>query len=210
MNWSWLHRPLESPSIYRAVQNFLGAGGRSLDDVFERGFGGACGLVLDVGSGPVRETPLPNGTLVGFDINPRYVLRYATAGSTSQCDLFGVVGTAAAMPFSTGTFDECGSVAVLHHLPDPLAADTAREMLRVLKPGGRLSVFDMVRPERFGDGPLASFLCAIDRGRHLRTRTALGELLREACPGPWSEDPVVYAWPRLHGVLFMLHKPAQR
>jgi SAM-dependent methyltransferase len=208
LSWSWLHRPLESPRLYRAVQAILGGGGQTLDATYAKGFGHALGTVLDVGCGPIQETPLPSGTLVGLDVNTAYVRRYVDARGTHECRLLGVVGSAVALPFPEATFDECRSVAVLHHLPDRLATEIVREMVRVLKPGGRLSLFDMVRPESFGAGPLASMLCSLDRGRHVRTGRALASLVRDAQDGDWSEDPVTYAWPRLRGLLMLHRKPS--
>ena len=42
--------------------------------------------------------------------------------------------------FATGSFDGCRAERVLMHVPDPIRA--LSEMLRVTKPGGRVSVFD--------------------------------------------------------------------
>ena len=190
------------------VQAVLGGGGQTLDETYAKGFGGARGTVLDVGSGPIQETPLPEGTLIGFDVNTAYVQRYVSAVETPGCRLLGVVGSGVALPFPEATFDECRSVAVLHHLPDELASEIVREMVRVLKPGGRLSLFDMVRPKSFGAGPLASMLCSLDRGRHVRTGAAFAGLVREAHDADWSEDSMVYAWPRLRGLLMVHRKPS--
>jgi SAM-dependent methyltransferase len=50
----------------------------------------------------------------------------------------GVRGTAYALPFADGTFDAVVASEVLEHLPDDRLAMS--ELVRVLKPGGRLAV----------------------------------------------------------------------
>ena len=59
----------------------------------------------------------------------------------------GRVADAEALPYHDGTFDLVIGHAVLHHIPD--VERTLREVLRVLKPGGRL-VF-AGEPTRYGD-----------------------------------------------------------
>ena len=56
-------------------------------------------------------------------------------------------GDARALPWRAGSFDVVVSATALHNIPD--AAGRARaleEMVRVLKPGGRLSMFDIFQP----------------------------------------------------------------
>jgi SAM-dependent methyltransferase len=53
-----------------------------------------------------------------------------------------VEGNAAAMPFVDGSFDIAVSRFAFHHLPD--AEPVAREMARVVRPGGCVAVIDMV------------------------------------------------------------------
>jgi SAM-dependent methyltransferase len=53
-----------------------------------------------------------------------------------------VEGDAAAMPFEDGAFDVAMSRFAFHHLEDPEAV--AREMARVVRPGGHLAIIDMV------------------------------------------------------------------
>ena len=228
---SWVHKPLESPRLYNLVQRLLGAGGQPLDGVYDRGFGRSSGLVLDVGCGPVQETPLPEGTLVGLDINLGYIERYVAGGATLEtapvseraaetsasprlgdaaprCSVLGVAGSAAELPFADETFDECRCVTVLHHLPDTLARRTLSEMDRVLKPGGTLAILDMVRPPGVRQGLLAWILCALDRGHHVRTGARLATMVQDQLPGAWSEESFLYAWPRLHGLLLIWRKEA--
>lgn len=75
------------------------------------------GLFLDCGAG-LRRTAYPQ--VVHLDI-----VRYSTTD---------VVGVAERLPFADGTFDGVISVAVLEHVRDPFQC--ARELVRVLKPGG--------------------------------------------------------------------------
>jgi SAM-dependent methyltransferase len=51
-----------------------------------------------------------------------------------------VVGDAGHLPFASGSFDGCRADRVLQHLPDPASA--IAEIVRVLRPGGRLVVID--------------------------------------------------------------------
>jgi SAM-dependent methyltransferase len=53
-----------------------------------------------------------------------------------------VEGDAAAMPFEDGAFDVAMSRFAFHHLEDPEAV--AREMARVVRPGGHVAIIDMV------------------------------------------------------------------
>ncbi|HEX5326319.1 MAG TPA: methyltransferase domain-containing protein [Acetobacteraceae bacterium] len=79
----------------------------------------ADGLVLDCGAGrrPVYYDHVVNLDIVDYDTTD-------------------VICIAEALPFVDGAFDAVISVAVLEHVRDPFIA--ARELARVLRPGGRL------------------------------------------------------------------------
>lgn len=77
------------------------------------------GLVLDCGAGrrPVCYPNVVNYEIVDYDTTD-------------------VIGVGEVLPFRDGTFDAVISIAVLEHVKDPFAC--ARELVRVMKPGGKL------------------------------------------------------------------------
>lgn len=91
-------------------------------------------LVLDGGCGPGRASErlrARGARVVALDLAPR-MLALATARGAARA----AVGDVARLPFGEGTFDVVLSTEVIEHTPDPL--DSARELYRVLRPGGHL------------------------------------------------------------------------
>jgi SAM-dependent methyltransferase len=81
-----------------------------------------------------------------------------------------VEARAEALPFPDETFDVAISRFSIHHWPDPAGA--LREVARVLRPGGRVVLVDLVAPE---DAGLDTFLNAVELLRdptHGRTQRA--------------------------------------
>lgn len=111
--------------------------------------------VLDVGSGiggPARHLAVELGCRVtGIDLTEEFV-QVATS-LTSRCGLADRVsfrqGSALTLPFGDGTFDG----AVLMHVGMNVAdkATLFSEVRRVLKPGGRFGVYDIMR---IGEGEI--------------------------------------------------------
>lgn len=87
----------------------------------------------------------PEGQVVLADINAsmlargrdKLINRGAARVAVSQCD-------AEALPFATGSFDRVAIGFGLRNVTDKAAA--IREMLRVLKPGGRLLILEFSKP----------------------------------------------------------------
>ncbi|MDQ7842130.1 MAG: methyltransferase domain-containing protein [Armatimonadota bacterium] len=80
-----------------------------------------------------------------------------------------VVGDAGALPFADAVFDVVTVRRAAHHFPDLVGA--LREMLRVLKPGGRIGIVDQVPPE----GPGGELMERLERLRdpsHVKALTA--------------------------------------
>jgi SAM-dependent methyltransferase len=60
-----------------------------------------------------------------------------------------VVGLASNLPFTDASFEGLSDITVVQHVPYQLQAAAVREMIRVLRPGGRLILLELIR----GKGP---------------------------------------------------------
>jgi len=91
--------------------------------------------VLDVGcgTGGMLDRLQPFGEVLGLDLEATALAFCRQRGYTRL-----VQASATAMPFAADTFDVAVALDVLEHIPDHAAA--AREIARVLKPGGALFV----------------------------------------------------------------------
>jgi ubiquinone/menaquinone biosynthesis C-methylase UbiE len=98
--------------------------------------------LLDVACGPGNFTgplgaQLPAGGLaVGFDISAPMLTRAVLDNSGAQTCY--VRGDARMLPFGDETFDAVCCFGALYLMPEPFRV--AREMVRVLRPGGRIAI----------------------------------------------------------------------
>lgn len=108
--------------------------------VGDRGRGDHSAPGLDLGCGlgqQVRSLRERGYHVFGIDAAEGLVRRAHDAG------LPALAGSALALPFGDATLDFVYVVGVMHHLPDTAAQEAAcREILRVLRPGGRLVVHE--------------------------------------------------------------------
>lgn len=131
--------------------------------------------ILDVGCGTGEFAPLfqstkyevrstNEGRYLGVDLNAQYIEyareRYGGAGVAFE------VVDATRMSFAAQSFDRALFVNCMHHFPDELNRGILREVARVLRPGGRFVLIDMV-----GDHPghAQRFFLDRDRGEYLRS-----------------------------------------
>jgi SAM-dependent methyltransferase len=108
------------------------------------------GLEIGAGTGYFSLNLLKQGLLSDVtctDVSARMLETLAASAEKMHLDAETVVCDAENLPFDSGSFDIVFGHAVLHHIPDLDAA--FREVLRVLKPGGRF-VF-AGEPTRIGD-----------------------------------------------------------
>jgi SAM-dependent methyltransferase len=128
----------KSPSEVEARQAYL-----DLLDVQA----GECVLDVGCGSGAVTRDIArrvgPAGRVVGVDPSPQFlvVARELAEAAGLGSGLEFCEGSALHLPFPPGSFDVAVAVTVLAHTPGGESA--VAEMARVVRPGGRVGVFDL-------------------------------------------------------------------
>lgn len=99
--------------------------------------------VLDVGCGNGRLLDaLPVGVrYTGCDTSASMIALAGKRHAVPLPNMQFVVGDILALPFSDASFDHVFALAVLHHIPsDRLRQQAVRELARVVKPGGRITI----------------------------------------------------------------------
>lgn len=120
------------------------------------------GDVLEIGSGSGAMAAEilaahPGVSLTATDVDPAMVARAARRLGPFGARGRAQVADATALPFADASFGAALSFLMLHHIPR--RDDAVRELVRVLRPGGRLVLFDIL-DTRF------------QRGLHAITRSA--------------------------------------
>jgi ubiquinone/menaquinone biosynthesis C-methylase UbiE len=115
--------------------------------------------VLDIGCGTgtlalaaARRVGL-SGHVCGLDASPEMIARARRKAARAGVSLDFQLAGAEALPFEEGRFDAVLATLMLHHLPRRTRAQTAQQVQRVLKPGGRVLAVDFGKPS--GRGLLA-------------------------------------------------------
>lgn len=109
---------------------------------------GSNSTVIDIGCGPGNFTGwfgtqvAPDGLAVGLDASPA-MLRRAVADNSGACVAY-LRGDAENLPFCDGVADAVSCLAALYLINKPF--QTVREMVRVLKPGGRIVILTSLIP----------------------------------------------------------------
>ncbi len=165
---------LDHPAIFNLSQLALSGGQRATKRWARAWVGAKPGdRLLDVccGTGefaPIVATPDLALDYLGVDLNAQYIAyareRYgAVAGRRFEA------ADATQLRLPPASFDRAIFANSLHHFPDALAAGILREVARVLRPGGRLVLIDMV-----GDDPrpIRRFFLDRDRGAYRRPLAA--------------------------------------
>jgi len=134
--------PLKHPwyeSVYRELRNY--SGGRLLEVGCGRG-GFAIWLAQNA----------PQFSIVGLDFSGAAVAIAKESAVVQQVNVEFVQGDAEALRFADGTFDVVISCECMEHVPHPPVM--AREIRRVLKPGGRF----LLTTENYLNGMLLGWL----------------------------------------------------
>lgn len=104
--------------------------------------------VLDVGCGTgtlaiaAKRRVGASGMVYGLDASPEMIARAERKAKKARVEVIFENGVVEALPYSDAHFDVVLSTLMLHHLPRKAREQCAREMRRVLKPGGRVLAVD--------------------------------------------------------------------
>jgi ubiquinone/menaquinone biosynthesis C-methylase UbiE len=110
--------------------------------------------VLDIGCGTgtvallAKQRVGPEGRVDGIDASTEMIARAVAKARRAGLSVGFSNATAQALPFKDGEFDVVLSTLMFHHLPKKGRAEFGREVLRVLKPGGRVLIVDFAKPSR--------------------------------------------------------------
>jgi SAM-dependent methyltransferase len=86
-----------------------------------------------------RVTP---GRVVGIDLSRELIARAVASAASAGVDVEFISGSVTALPFEDGSFDAVRSERVFQHLTADERATAAIEVMRVLRPGGRVQLVD--------------------------------------------------------------------
>lgn len=143
--------------------------------------------VLDLGCGTGTlllrlASRVPGARIAGVDADPA-MLRQAQAKATAagiSLDL--APAWADALPFADGSFDVVLSSLFFHHLQPNDKRRSLREVLRVLRPGGRVLIADFSRPASWVGRAAFHLVRLLDGYANTRDHAEgrLPELMRDA------------------------------
>ncbi len=168
------HHKLIKEEFARQADSMPSASVFTDSDVVDRIKSAACITdklrVLDVGCGPGIMTAVLAvyaREVVAFDITPEMIHR-----ARQKCEKAGLanvqfqLGQAERLPFDDASFDVIVTRLTFHHFPDP--ATVISEMVRVIRPDGRIVIADIVSSEVSEEAELHNALEILRDPSHVR------------------------------------------
>jgi ubiquinone/menaquinone biosynthesis C-methylase UbiE len=142
-------------------------------------------LDLACGTGTLAiavKASAPKAKVAGLDADPAILSRARRKAKDAGVKLELTHGVSTELPYDDRSFDVVLTSLFFHHLTDEAKADSAEEIRRVLRLGGRLLVADWGRPQ---DPLMRTMFLNVQLLDGFRTTTAnvagkLPEILREA------------------------------
>ncbi len=157
-------------SQYELFSNVMGLGtnGPNSRMVIELAKIASGEAVLDVACGTgsltlTAHTRARPGRVHGIDASPEMIEAARRKSARLGGEVVFDVGLIENLAFPDATFDVVITRLAIHHLPDDLKQKAFREILRVLKPGGRLLVVDFNPPAN----PIVNHIASALVGSHM-------------------------------------------
>jgi SAM-dependent methyltransferase len=150
-------------------------------------------VILDVGCGPSSWLNRVGLKPIGIDLSRAYVRAYCLESGPA------LVASADAIPFRSGSIEGVWSIGLMHHLPDNTASAAILEFMRICGSPGYVVVLDGVLPDSSWRRPVAALFRRMDRGRFMRSQTALESLLPNRAD--WAVRRFTYSATGLEGVI---------
>lgn len=141
-----------------------------VEERFREALGENAGAVLDLACGPGVVTAAVARlatSVVAFDVTPAMLDK--ARKRCAEAGLENVVfrqGDAAALPFEKGEFDTVVTRLAIHHFEAP--SRVLSEIFRVLRPGGRVVIADVVASEDAGEAELQNAIENLRDPSHVR------------------------------------------
>lgn len=134
--------------------------------------------VLDIGCGTGSLVVLikrlhPDIEVVGLDPDPKALARAKRKAERGSARIQFDQGFADELPYPEASFDRVFSSLMFHHLGRDGKEAMLREVRRILKPGGFLSLLDFAGPEAGAD----SFLARLVHSNHQLSDNSEGRIL---------------------------------
>ena len=169
--------------FYDPLTRLLGTG-KAIERLIEQAGLAPGQRVLDLGCGTGATTlaakrACPGIEIVGLDPDPKALARARRKAGREGLAIDFVEGFGDALPFPDARFDRVLSSFMFHHLESEQKPAVLREVLRVLRPGGRLHLLDFGGAGH-GLGAFVARLVHREESLHSNREDALAARMRES------------------------------